>query len=132
VLLKLDSYCGEDNQDLKKKIKRCLRFFSPNSQEEDLDLKEEQILELVINLAQELDFQLDAHSLRQKCQISSLEKDKLFNRRLQKLNEISSEIRRFETLIKLNGNSVDNMIVPLLRAVSQTFNEHRLKYKELK
>lgn len=79
----------------------------------------------MINLAQELDFVLDSFSLRQKCQVSSLEKDKIFNRRLQKLNEISSEIRKFEGLIKINGNSVDNMIVPQLRAVSQTFNDHR-------
>jgi len=48
------------------------------------------------------------------------------------LREIISEIHRFERLIKENANLVDNMILPQLKAMSTTYNEHKAKYRKLK
>jgi hypothetical protein len=116
---------------LVKRMNHSLQLFDPTDAFY-AGLDEDGMQDIVIALAESLDFDFEKDSLRQKSQVSSSEKDKLFNRRLQKLNEISSEIRRFENLIKMNANCVDNMIVPQLRAVSQTFNDHRVKYKKLK
>jgi hypothetical protein len=35
-------------------------------------------------------------------------------------------------LIKENANLVDNMILPQLKAMSTTYNEHKNKYRKLK
>lgn len=48
------------------------------------------------------------------------------------LVEIVKEIKMFEKLIKENSNLVDNMILPQLKAMTTTYNEHKAKYKKLK
>jgi hypothetical protein len=63
---------------------------------------------------------------------NNLEKDVMFEKREKQLKAISSEIKRFEQIIKVNINIVDNMIIPQLKAMTITFNEHKDKYKKLK
>ena len=63
---------------------------------------------------------------------SHSDKDTLYSERHQQLKEIIGEIRRFERLIKENANLVDNMILPQLKAMSTTYNEHKNKYRKLK
>jgi len=43
VLLQLNNYCQNDptKKELSKKISKCLQILTPQSQQEDLDLKEE-------------------------------------------------------------------------------------------
>ena len=75
---------------------------------------------------------LDKKLLYTKMQQSNLEKDKLFERKQVQLKDIQGEVKRFEKLIKENSNLVDNMILPQLKAMTTTYNEHKGKYKKLK
>eukprot|EP00347_Sterkiella_histriomuscorum_P005305 403357110 len=95
-----------------------------------LDL--DKCISMIITLSQSLGVLIDKQILLQKLDFSSQEKDKLFEKRQVQLVEIVQEIKRFEKLIKENSNLVDNMILPQLKAMSTTYNEHKQKYKKLK
>ncbi|CDW87247.1 UNKNOWN [Stylonychia lemnae] len=95
-----------------------------------LDL--EKCIQMIINLSKSLGILIERDMLLQKLHQQSLEKDRLFEKRQVQLIDIVNEIKRFEKLIKENSNLVDNMILPQLKAMSTTYNEHKQKYKKLK
>ena len=92
----------------------------------------EKSLNWICNISLQLGYTLDKQVLMRHLTQSICDKDTLYHERHQQLREIINEIRRFERLIKENANLVDNMILPQLKAMSTTYNEHKNKYRKLK
>lgn len=56
--------------------------------------------------------EIDENLLAQKFQASSKEKDSIYQKRNEKLNDIMSEIKSYEKKIKDYQNVIDNILKP--------------------
>lgn len=75
--------------------------------------------------------EIDDDLLAEKFEASSKQKDAIYERRHEKLNDIMNEIRTYEQQIKDYQNAVDNILRPQSQAIVQTYEENKGKYEKL-
>ena len=95
-------------------------------------LEPDQIIQTVAELAKELEMEIDENLLAQKFQASSKEKDQIYQKRNEKLNDIMSEIKSYEKKIKDYQNVIDNILKPQRKAIHQTFEDNKWKFDRLR
>lgn len=65
----------------------------------------------------ELQMSIDKSLLVQKFESSSREKDQIYKKRREKLNDIMKEIKNYEIMIKNYQNMIENILSPQMLAI---------------
>ena len=94
-------------------------------------LKPEEIIMAINQLTKDLDMEIDLKLLQTKFESASTEKDKIYQQKSVKLNDITVEIKQHEQQISKYHNEIENNLKPQEIAFDLTMRESNYKLKQL-